>query len=236
MEPLWTDIAQVGLIAGQLLVLAAAAVFALRQAREARQLREQQIRPVVVVDFDVGRSVFWFLSVSNTGTALARDVKIVLDSPLRSSLDTADETLAKLKMLRDSIPSLAPGKSIRTLFDSAIARKPELGLPDTYTGTVTYTDATGKRRFSEPVTLDLGIYWGLQELSEHGVHDIHERLEEIGKEVKSWSSRTGRGVVTVTPAEERARFDAFRERRRRPRWARLLDRIPDFARRDSPLR
>lgn len=70
MEPPWADIAQTAILGGQLFVLAVAAVVAWRQVREARRLREQQIRPFVVVDFEVDRSLF-FLAISNVGTTLA---------------------------------------------------------------------------------------------------------------------------------------------------------------------
>jgi hypothetical protein len=116
----------VGLLAGQLTVLAAAAIFAWRQVGEARRLGEQQARPFVIVDFDVEDFLF-FIEVTNLGATLARDVRVSIDPPLGSAINTTDERMTQLKIFTEGIPTLAPGKKIRTLFDSAIERKPDEG-------------------------------------------------------------------------------------------------------------
>jgi hypothetical protein len=80
----WTDVAQVGLVAAQLLVLIAAAVFAWRQVKEARELREEQNRPFVVVDVQSDPGSLVYLEVVNMGTSLARDVKIKIEPPWKA--------------------------------------------------------------------------------------------------------------------------------------------------------
>jgi hypothetical protein len=75
-------------------------------------------------------------------------------------------SVGALKMFVDGIPALPPGKRIMSLFDSSFARKPEV-YPDVYDVTVEYTDAAGKKRFADPpITLDLGVYWGLVRIEE----------------------------------------------------------------------
>lgn len=110
----WTDEAQVYLVAAQLVVLIAAVIFALRQVREARVLREEQNRPFVVVDVQSDPGSLVYLEVVNMGTSLARDVRIEIDPPLESAIDIP---VGKLKMLSEGIATLAPGKKYRSLFD-----------------------------------------------------------------------------------------------------------------------
>jgi hypothetical protein len=114
--------------AGQLLVLVAAALYARAQVKEARELRQEQARPFVVVDFEPEQSPFVELVVANSGKTMARNVRINVEPPLESSLDTV-MPVAKLKMFTEGIPSLAPGKRMVTLFDSMIDRK-DLNLPN----------------------------------------------------------------------------------------------------------
>jgi hypothetical protein len=117
-------------------------------------------------------------------------------------------------MLGEGIPSLAPGKTIRTVFDSMIQRKP-LGLPDLYAVTARYADETGRRHFDETFDLDLGIYWNLIDVQRRGEHDIHERLKEILLEMRKWTAGT-RGLLRLSPDENRAEQDRlmrYREER-----------------------
>lgn len=213
----WTDIAGFAVLVGQLLVLAAAALVGLRQVREARRLREEQIRPIVVLDFDTQDALF-FLKLTNFGTTIARNVKITVEPPLASALDGQTERVARLQMFRDEgIPTLAPGKEIRTLFDLAFQRKPETGLPDVYVARISYDDHALERHFEDEVTLDLGVYWGLQCVEQADIDDIHKRLKELVNVVKGWSA-SGGGLLRVSPAEVEERHTAWREHvEQRPR-------------------
>jgi hypothetical protein len=207
----WVDVATVLILGGQLVILAVAAFFGLRQAQEARKLREQRIRPFVVVDFEPDHFMFFF-SVSNIGTALARDVKITIDPELTSSIDAADEKIAALRILNEGIPTLPPGKSIRTLFDSSISRDPKAGFPDAYDAAIEYTDENRRRHFKETIVLDLGIYWGIVPGERKDIHDLHKPLSEISKTLEKWSA-TGGGLLRVSPADVRERLEAWRARR-----------------------
>ena len=113
-EPLWTDEWQVFLVAAQLVVLLAAAGVAGWQVWEARKLRLQQNRPFVVIDFEVEESHLIYLEITNLGTSLARDVKIAIEPPLKTSTGIR---FKDMKMLNEGIPTLAPGKRIKTLYD-----------------------------------------------------------------------------------------------------------------------
>lgn len=209
----WTDQAQVYLLAAQLLVLFGAALVAWRQVREARRLREQQNRPFVVIDFDIERGVETYLEVANLGTSLARDVKFSISPPLASAVDVPVE---KFKMLNTGIPTLAPGKRIRTFFDIGFQRI-ESDLPLSYVATVEYKDEDCKRSFKEKLDLDLELFMYLESPTRRDAHDIHERLEEIAKTLKKWSySPSGLLMVSRAEADEknRQRREEIEERRR----------------------
>lgn len=197
----WTDVAQVGLVAAQLLVLVAAAVFAWRQVKEARELREEQNRPFVVVDFDVEGGYLVHLQVENMGTSLARDVRIEIDPPLESAIEIE---ISKLKMLNDGIATLAPGKKYRAFFDMSFRRNEDRpDLPMNYTARVRYSDERRKRSFDETLNLDLDQYMEIRTVTRRGLHDIHKQLEQLRKILEKWTSGTGSGLLALSLEESR---------------------------------
>jgi hypothetical protein len=180
----------------QLAVLAAAAVFGWSQLREAKELREEQTRPFVVIDLDSARPKSFDLVVKNIGATMARDVKFKFDPPPESTIQEA--SLDRLKMFRDGISTLPPRKEIRTLFDTGPARH-DAGLPDVYEVTVTYQGQAGTKRYEEKIDLDFGLYWNRMYMTVRDVHDLHRELETIRKEVQKWTASFGGGILRVTP-------------------------------------
>ena len=154
----WTTERVVALATGgQLVVLLFAVVYARRQVREARELREEQARPFVVVDFEPDRVPFMNLAVANLGRTMARNVRIEADPPLQSTVyDSGEFPLADLKLFTESIPSLAPGKRIVLLFDQMIDRA-KAGLPESYQMRLTY-EWDGGEPLSDELRLDLDLY------------------------------------------------------------------------------
>jgi hypothetical protein len=209
----WADEAQLYLVGAQLLVLIVAALVAWRQVREARRLREQQNRPFVVIDFGIERGVETYLEVANLGTSLARDVKFEINPPLASAVDVPVD---KFKMLNEGIPTLAPGKRLRTFFDIGFQRV-ESDLPMSYVATVQYKDEDGKRSFKEKLDLDLELFMYLESPTRRDLHDVHERLEDIGKTLRKWSGSPS-GLLTISRAEaderNRQRREELEARRR----------------------
>jgi hypothetical protein len=196
-------------------VLALAAGVAWRQVGEARRLREEQARPFVVVDFEIDVPII-SLVVSNVGRTMARNVRFSFSPELTTSLDRPpDPPFRELKMFTEGIPSLPPGKSLPALFDSGFSRKPEDGHADTYHVKITYEGVDGREHTDEMV-LDLGIYWNVERLNLANLDDVHKRLKEISDTLSGWRA-SGGGVLTVTPADQRARNEERRaavERRR----------------------
>ncbi|MDQ0993041.1 hypothetical protein [Streptomyces sp. V3I7] len=163
----------------------AAALYARQQVTLARQLREEQAQPFVVVDIQdnpVWRQAFDFV-IENMGQTLAKNVKIKIDPPLTSTLDSDGYPLQSTPLLTQGIPSLPPRKRITALFDVGADRR-EAGLPMKYTATVEFEDAHGRPQ--EPLTyiLDLSIRYSLLSMTEYGVHDAAKALREMSKTLK----------------------------------------------------
>jgi hypothetical protein len=92
--------------------------YAWRQVAEARKLREEQARPFVVVDFEVGPSII--LTVENLGRTLAREVTIRFDKRVEATelfKAAAPYDINEVRLFREPLPVLPPGKKIRVVFD-----------------------------------------------------------------------------------------------------------------------
>ena len=138
-----------------LLVLGVTAIFAYLQIRDARRLREEEARPVVVVDFDVDRRPHIIdLAFENFGRTTAHNVKVTFDPPLTSKVFNGDY----VHFFSNTFPTLAPGKRVASVFDSAIQRL-QSDLPKHYEATAVYTDRNG-RRYEDKYPLDLSVLEG----------------------------------------------------------------------------
>jgi hypothetical protein len=190
----------------QFVVLVIAAVLGFRQVREARQLREAQAEPFVVVDFDVAPgSQQIYLVISNIGKTAARDVRLRFDPELTSSFDDDPGIVAPrdLKPFREGIPSLPPRKRLPLMLDIFPKRKPD-EMPDVYRVHVEFYAPALKKRLEDDSVIDLGIYRNALHPVRRDTHDIHERLKELVTETRKWTA-FGNGVLTLSPRQARAR-------------------------------
>lgn len=207
---LWTGDTWAGL---QFAVLVVAAIVAYRQVRETRRLRDDQTRPFVVVDVEPDDFIF-MIAVANLGPTMARDVRITIDPPLTSSIK--GEELDRVKMFREAIPSLAPGRRIRTILDSSISRERQ-EYPDIYTVRVRYTDDTGQRHFDDNQVIDLGLYWDTSEIRRKTIHNAVEQLEKLVTEAKKWTADLGGGLLTVSDDDYEKRAETARREQQQRR-------------------
>ena len=201
-DPTWTDILQTVFLGGQLALLVLAAIFGWSQLNEAKELREEQTRPFVVIDLDSTIRPFFDLVVKNIGSTMARDVRVTFDPPARTTEKGVN--LDRLKAFREGISTLPPGKELRTFFDSGPDRN-KSDLPDSYEVTVTYQDQSRKRSYEETIDLDFGLYWNRLTIDRKEIHDIAESVEAIGKELGKWTAKLGGGVLHVTPEDVKDR-------------------------------
>jgi hypothetical protein len=174
-------------------------LFAWRQVREARTLREEQARPFVFVDFEPGFLVY--LTVENLGRTMARDVSIHFDKPLESTFDQRSRELNESPLFREPFPALPPGKKIRVLFDQFPARL-EAGLPLAYEVELRYRGPTGRKEWEKPYRIDLGLYVGSQ-LPPKGIPELVAEVENIRKEMERWRGSGGRGLLAHVVSQQR---------------------------------
>jgi hypothetical protein len=196
------DLWLAGAAIAQTFIFAAAALFGYRQAREIQLTRQDQTRPFVVVDFDLSRPPFIHLVIKNIGKTMARRVRIQTDPPLASTFDKdgQGEPVAKLRVFTEEIPTMAPDREIRTLFDSFPART-EQQLEEVYRVTISYEGERG-RVYVDEMVLDLGVYAKITYVEQHTIHDIHKQLKRIADEVRRWSA-SGSGIKIVSRKDQR---------------------------------
>jgi hypothetical protein len=182
-----------GAAVAEAIIVGAAAAFAFGQVREARLTREDQSRPFVIVDFDLSRPPFIHLMIKNIGKSMARKVRIQTDPPLASTFDKERQAdpISKLGPFTEEIPTMAPDREIRILFDSFPQREQQK-LDDAYRVTVTYEGERG-RSYVDEMVLDLGIYRNISYIEQHTIHDVHKQLKKIADSVDRWGAGVGRG-------------------------------------------
>lgn len=201
---------------GALVVAVVAGVLVWLQVRQGKQVREDQTRPYVILDFDFQAEEV-MIAVRNIGTTPARDVRFKFDKPLRPPHYIEEEALA---VFTDGIPMLAPGRTIGIPFGSALQFFSDEGdpVPLQYTARLTYESLDSKRTYEDPpLVIDLlpfkHTYVQYDELRR-----ISRNLKEIKDVLKSWTSEQRLRVNTVTQGEvderHRQRREVLEQRRR----------------------
>lgn len=202
------------------LLTVALAAAALRQVRQAQRAYEEDSRPYVMVDFDFS-SVIVYLTIKNIGKTIARDVRITFDQRLTTTLNHPAD-LNNLAVFREPIPLMAPGRSMRLLFDSFPARANRDDLPMAYTVQLGYSDSTGRKYDDPSYRLDLMAYADTL-TPPKGMDELVDAVEKLQKEVGKWTER-GRAVrVATTNADQRDRRELRRAVRRMARTSSQLD-------------
>lgn len=174
--------------------------YARRQVGEARRLREEQARPFVVADFEVGPPII--LTVENLGRTLARDVTIRFDERIETTglLETSKPyDVNEVRLLREPLPVLPPGKKIRVLFDSQARFTSD--LPLAFGVTVSYRGPLGQKYPADRYTLDLGMYAETL-FPPKGLPQLVQELAKVRDELGRWRSGL-RGLLVQTVDKRR---------------------------------
>lgn len=172
------------------LVAVVAALYARRQVELARQTREDQAQPVVVVDFEQSKAdrIFLDMVIRNTGNTIATNVTFSFDPPLTSATlyNRAKHFLSDVTILKSGIPTLPPGREYRLFFERMPDRYEATDLERAYTAVVRFED---QRNNSYELTyrLDLDIYFGFRQSTIYSEHHSAKALREISDTVKGWT-------------------------------------------------
>lgn len=204
--------------ATQAVAVLLATLVAMRQLQLMRQTREQESRAYVVAHLDFRDDSARFLPslvVSNIGRTQASEITVVSTPAMTSTL--YDDGAGPLDFAQRGIPTLAPGQSISTLFDSLIQRR-ESDHADRYDLEIGYRDVFGERHVDR-ATIDLTPYWATQYTTVHGLHDVHAQLKKLNQELRHLRSGFG-GAMPLTTETRRASVRRSRVERDLARKAR----------------
>jgi hypothetical protein len=174
-----------------LVVACLAAKAAFDQVRGARQPREEQAAPYVIVDAEMSpaSSMHMDLYVKNIGQTIARNVRVAFDPPLQGSLDAREYRRADAGFLARPIPAMPPGWEYRMLFESG----PDLHkseLPRVYKATVDFDGVSGPQTLVYEI--DLNLFYDFEHLTVYGAHDVAKHLKDVLAELRKWQA-PGRG-------------------------------------------
>jgi hypothetical protein len=192
------------------LVAIGASWFAYQQVTEARNTRERVTQPEVVVFLDhhkIRRYVD--LVIKNFGQTTAYNIRITLP-PLEVARYVDESTGKEVRhLLRpDKIAVLAPGQEWRTVWDSAVRReKFKSDLKDQYGGYVEFDDkagGSGKRSYSNPIALDIKMFWNTMWIEQTKGKSVQNALYDIAETLDGYKQEhEGVWVYTVPGDEER---------------------------------
>lgn len=190
---------------GALVIATVAGVLVWLQVRHAAQIREDQTRPFVILDFEF-RDMAVYLAVRNIGSTPARDVVIEFDKPLQSPEETVRPE--KFAIFNSPIPMMAPGRRYRIFFGlGPDFFKEGSNIPVRYGVKISYTDLEGKRRYPDPtLILDLEPVRHTS-VERDDVHQIAQHLRQIDRTLKSWTQSGRLNVKTITQQEWDAQWD-----------------------------
>jgi hypothetical protein len=166
-------------------------IFAVKQVREARRLREAQARPFVIVDFE---PTPWLLQlvVRNIGQTAAYDVSMTFNPPLDSSMPPP-HPWKESSAFTEGISLLPPHRKIRVDFDSVHGRYDDKStLPMRYQVALTYRGPDPRSKpHADHYVLDLNIYRGTR-FPEAGIPEIASAVTEVKRVIESSARRNRR--------------------------------------------
>lgn len=205
----WTAVAAISQ-AATVAVAGWALIYARGQVKEARETRERVAQPEVVVFIDHHQVRGYVdLVVKNFGQTTAYNVKISLPplevAPYNNLHDGNRVTHAYMP---DRIAVLAPGQEWRSLWDSMVRREKYNGtLRDQYGGIVEFddkVDGPDKRSFSNPIALDIRMFWNTMWIERSSSKSVEKALYQIADTLSGFGSEhDGLWVYTESGQDER---------------------------------
>ncbi|MFD5657062.1 hypothetical protein [Streptomyces hirsutus] len=186
----------------------------MKAAKRANELTEraqqEQVQPYVIADIRerVPGSQLLVFVIENTGPTMARDVRLTVDPPLRSTLGEETEVTLNAAVTR-SIPVLPPGRRLLFLMD--VGHKLfSSDLPRQYTVVV---NATGPFDAVEPLTyiIDLEVLKNSllnRESLEWSTHVLAEEAKKSRKAHEKQANATSQLFRTLAAELEARRANS----------------------------
>ncbi|GJP28819.1 hypothetical protein NJB18091_15660 [Mycobacterium marinum] len=191
------------------IIAAFAALFAWSQVKVARETREEQAQPNVVLYTEPNPADWQILEIviKNFGTTPAYDINISITPQLQATPDLHSGGKIVDVPVPARIPILAPGQSWKTVWDTATDRKDhmidldrklreekisteeyEAQIPRSrHTATVNYTDSKRIKRYETDAELDFNMLDGTTRVDIQTMHDLTKKVESLRDHVQGIS-------------------------------------------------
>jgi hypothetical protein len=192
------------------LIAVVAAVFAWSQVKVARETREEQAQPNVVLYTEPNPADWQILEivVKNFGTTPAYDIKISITPQLQATPNLISDGNIVDVPVPSRIPILAPGQAWRTIWDEATERvehkreldkklgNVEISLEEYYnqiprrrhTAKITYTDSRRVRQYQTDAELDFNLLDGATQIDIRTVHDLTKLVESLRDQIRGMTN------------------------------------------------
>jgi hypothetical protein len=162
----------------------AAVTYGGKQYRLHEKARRDALRPHVVVDLVPSPSAYGFvdLVISNIGASTATNVRLRFDPELRTVLgERTQRRLADTPLITSGIPSLPPGRELRTAFELLRGRENRPDLPGQYRVVASYEGMFGP--FSTEHILDIELFAEIVHVKGQDSHALASVLKAIDKDL-----------------------------------------------------
>ena len=241
-------------------IAAVAAVFAYGQVKVARETREEQAQPNVVMYAESTPSHWQFLDIvlRNFGATPAYNVTVEITPEPRRSPDYEGAEVSKVAFPQLT-KLLAPGQEIRTMWDFAVAREDymrklhdrydrrqltrsefrERELRSRHEAIVRYEDSHGNK-YEMRSTLDADLLRDTMKTTTYTVHDLTKRiekqqkaLEKIAEQLQNFSKEHKGIWVYPSDADAERQYWADYAEELRQRRAALNQRIREAQARNA---
>lgn len=182
-----------------------AAAFAWSQVKVARETREEQAQPNVVLYTEPNEADWHILEIviKNFGSTPAYNVRIAITPALQATPNLySDDKIVEVPV-PSRIPILVPGQAFKTIWDVATERhdhmldlqrklgKAQISLLDYYnqiperrhTAKVTYTDIKRVKIYETEAELNFDMLDGTTQIDVNTVHNLTKEVEKLRKEM-----------------------------------------------------
>ena len=174
-----------------------------RLVTESKKFRELSLRPALVVTAELHETLVTIVNfrIENIGGGAAYGIRLQTN---RKFIVGNEDPLNKLGFFKYGIPSLGPGR----ILESFLATGPDLlkSQQEEIEGTVTYSDATG-RKFEEKFVLSFSSFENLSRVGEPPLQTIADSIKKLQENIKSVTNGLGKLSVLAYSLDD---LDAVR--------------------------